>query len=85
MTVLVEMEIGRQEFTHVSNVAKLNILIVRIVDGGVIKAVVDVFYLKRDESSFIYLFSMPHAYDENDKGLVFKSTNEAVISYPVSP
>ena len=85
MTVLVEMEIGRQEFTHVSNAAKLNILIVRIVDGGVIKAVVDVFYLKRDESSFIDLFSMPYTYDKNNEGLVFKPTNEAVISYPVSP
>lgn len=38
-----EMEIGRQESHHVLNAVKLNILIVRIVDGGVIKVVVDVF------------------------------------------
>ena len=69
----------------VAHYPKLNILIVRIVDGGVINAVVDVFYLKRDESSFIDLFSMPYTYDKNNEGLVFKPTNEAVISYPVTP
>jgi hypothetical protein len=40
---------------------------------------------KEAGSGFIDLFSMPYAYNKNDEGMIFKPTDETVVSDSVTP